>query len=336
MFGELTIAYLFCGGAGSGALLVAALFSFCVRRGRLLTKDQVLGDCPEDATQALTWTFLMGLALLLFGALCLLFDMGRVDRVALLLLSFRPTWVNIGAVLLTIELALGVCIVASRFLQVPKLVARIQLGCYVLCIAFGAAVMAYTGLLLGNASSVDLWSNVLLSPFFFLSSLSCGYAIYLLSACTIRFNYGSCEEVLMKVALRHDLAVVVLETVAFVLFVATSLHDGRSTATDSVEHLFFDDGVVSLIWSIGYIMLGLVVPLLAEIGFGIISKRRSAYAVAGFADVTHVCLALCILIGSLSLRFGIVVCGQHADMGLASPVPVASSLSPDSLLRFDV
>ena len=84
MLGTFVVLYLFLGGAGAGALFVAAVWSLLFHRTVTRTFEQ------SRAFRALAGRlYLVGFGLLALSAFCLLIDLGSPHRFFLLFL--RPT-----------------------------------------------------------------------------------------------------------------------------------------------------------------------------------------------------------------------------------------------------
>ncbi len=187
MFDALVIAYLFLGGTGAalGGLL------------GLLTLGQVLGLGESGRGQHLNglssgqhrrffgFGNVLAAAVCLLGAVCLLFDMERPDKVLVLLTSPNTSLVamgaySLGAVLLLSALA-GVLHLHRRTL--PP--AAGALLCAAQLVA-ACVTMTYTALLLMGFRTVAFFQTWALVGLFFCSSASCGLALATLTGMVLR------------------------------------------------------------------------------------------------------------------------------------------------------
>ena len=85
MFSVLAVGYLFLGGAGAGAIAVASILDLAWVRAPFGHASRIgIGEAtPLERTVAVG--MLAGFGALALGMLFLLFDLGRIDRVASLL-----------------------------------------------------------------------------------------------------------------------------------------------------------------------------------------------------------------------------------------------------------
>ena len=183
MFSELIIAYLFLGGAGGGCCLVTAALTWLAQPAAL---GQVLAGRLRGAA-ARPWQRFFGalhlasLGALIVGAVCLMADLGRPDRLLLVLLHPVPTYVGFGAwaVILCIGLTAVNCSVWLGLLPATR---RKLLVLSSLMAVAAAAVVLYTGLMLSDIPAIPLWNTPWLVALFVLSALSCGVALALCAA----------------------------------------------------------------------------------------------------------------------------------------------------------
>ena len=308
MFGALVISYLFCGGAGAGALAVGSVASVALRRSNRLTP---LGEGfpAQGERNAISRAYVAGFALLLFGAICLVADLGRADRISELLLSPSATYLNLGFFSLAILLLLGAVMAACAIFDVPACIGNLARAREITAIPVSLVVMAYTGLLLQGLQSVALWATPLVPVLFTLSSVSCGCAVLVI--CLWWASPDASAGPLAKGVLGIDLVTVALELVCAVAFIALSTASAHPAAAQSAQLLFWGgSNALPLAWWLGFMGCGIVVPL----AFGAMARIRSSRRLAGTLCAV---VAVLVLVGSASMRAGIVIAGSHADMGLA-------------------
>ena len=300
MFSVLAVGYLFLGGAGAGAIAVASILDLAWVRAPFGHASRIgIGEAmPLERTVAVG--MLAGFAALALGMLFLLFDLGRIDRVASLLLRPSLSFLTVGTYALAGLAACAALLVAVRFAYLPS----VPRGAVRAVVA--VVVMLYTGLLLQNTGAVALWSSPLVPVLFLLSSLSCGIATLLLAAYFAPADAGIAW--LFRTLARADAVIVVLEAVAAALFVAFALADDHPGAAASAQRLA--EGDLALWWWVGFALCGLVVPLAVE---GVLSARGS------FSEACRTGLAVAavlVLVGGFSMRTALAEAGSHRELAL--------------------
>jgi formate-dependent nitrite reductase membrane component NrfD len=153
--------------------------------------------------------------------------------------------------------------------------------------------VAYTGLLLQSFPAVALWHNPGLPMLFMVSAFSTALAYILL------LQYLAIKEPdqdLRKLFERIDLGLVGLE-IALVFFFINYMLSGSESGLQSVEFLWNSWG-----WLLGFIGLGLFVPLLLEIGA--VSGKLSGHFPVVMA-------AVLVLVGGFLLRHYTLVAGVY-------------------------
>lgn len=296
MLGDLVVWYLFLGGAGAGLLLAAAVLE-------CLSPQALVVGCgsryvPQQAYRRFFGpAYLIGVAALSIGMLCLLVDLGRGERVLMLFLQPALSFISVGAFSLLALVVLAAFPVAvwafgyGRFPRVFVLIVR------ALLIVVALVVMAYTGLFLSSMPSVPLWATPSLPVLFVASALSSGLALLV---CTVVLT-GSGEEFsstldrLRKV----DAVVIACEIVALVVFVA-SAYAGSETARASAERLVQGDLATLFLGLV--VVLGLLVPLACE-AFNRTAAARVSVAAGAF-----------VLVGGFFLRWCVSEAGAAVDI----------------------
>lgn len=154
MFSELVVAYLFLGGTGAGALLIAAVLMLLADE-RAVSRGVVVRfrDNGSAAYRRLFVPILVAsLVVLVLGALCLAADVGRLDRILLLAVSSPSNYLVVGfwALLLCGTLAAAMLLV---WLGVPSVSLPLFRALAVLLAAVSFVAVIYTGLLLSGMPS---------------------------------------------------------------------------------------------------------------------------------------------------------------------------------------
>ena len=298
MFSELVVCYLFLGGAGAGACLVLSVMGILAPRDRF-SKGPVRSIFVSwEYRKLFGFGFAFALVAFVAGILCLFADLGRADRVLLLLSSPRAVHITIGAYAL-IFCALGATLQAliwTRMMQGVS-VFFLRLLC-VLTAVLSLIVMAYTGLLLQSLRSVPLWHNIWLPMLFISSSLSCGMGLVM--GASLLAGLGSVfGSVLRRVAF-FDGLVIALEGLSAVAFLLTTFSSASETAFLSGKELALGSNA-GLFW-VGFVLLGLVVPLAFDYQ---LCSRQPIRPSLGLASVA------CVLTGGFVMRYCLVQAGVH-------------------------
>ena len=253
----------------------------------------------------------MALAL---GMVCLLADVGRADRLLLLLTSPALSHVAVGAWSLAVCAVLAVLAALAwdglvrrwRFAAVQVLQAALALA--------ALAVMLYTGLLLQSLSAVPLWATPWLPVLFTLSSLSCGSAL-VLAAAQLTGAASAFATVLGRLAV-VDAVVIVLEAAALAVFAGTALAGvggdfvvGRTAEALAASAEALVAGEAAWLFWGGLVLAGLAVPFALDVILARLRRPRPAIALVA---------AACVLAGGLAMRYCVVEAGMHPLLAMAS------------------
>ncbi len=291
--------YLFFGGLAGGMMLCAGTVILARREGQ----------APFAAYRAP----LVALVLLAVGMTTLFLDLERKINVWRFYATLRVTSpMSWGSwILLLVMPAMALLALAGlaqgfpaleRLLRRLPLVGRPVVGPIIdLCVALrrplaginvalGVALGIYTGVLLSGFNARPFWHSALLGPLFLVSGLSTGAAVIVLGARTVeeRHLFG-----------RIDLGVILVEMALIALYLIDMLNG------DALQHqavaLLLGGAMTGLFW-IGFIALGLALPLLLEAA----SWRRPVAVLASLASVL-------VLVGGFLLRDVVVTAGQRTS-----------------------
>ena len=297
MFDLPIIVYLFLGGTGAGSLVLLGVAEFvdvlralrCARNtgsGALLAS----GGLPAEWCRR-SWGACS--ALLALGILCLLFDLGRPDRVEFLLTRPTLSSISVGAFALGASLVLAVCFALFEWLGTP-LRPAVVLVLSGVGVAAGLVSATYTGALLQGMASVTLWRTPLLPVLFALSSLSCGAAV--LCACIAFSQRDSALVSLCDRILRVDAVLVVLEAACLAAFVSTGL--AGTSSGEAAWQLVVGD-LSPVFWG-GVVALAIVAPVV--LGRCLTRENHPAQLLR---------IAGCALVGGFALRWCVVTVGLY-------------------------
>ncbi len=303
MLGELVIGYLFLGGVGAGTLVVlsalevAQMLQICGKSkrnsapsermhasprseymsqsGRLLAVAlQHGGTVLSREARARGWILCAGF--LVLACLCLLVDVGRVDRVLNLFLIPSFSALSIGAFALSGALVVAICFAVYVNFEGACLPVLLVTMLSVLGITLGLVTAVYTGVLLSGMASVSLWQTPMLPVIFLASSVSCGIACVFFASSYLCSRSRVAET--LKRLVTVDTVLVVTELALVMLWLGGAYIFGFTENTPmfaemvlapvsessclSAEALLFGD-VSVILWG-GLVVCGLVAPLLIE------------------------------------------------------------------------
>lgn len=310
MFSVLAVGYLFLGGAGAGAIAVASILDLAWVKAPFGAASRISIGEATPLERVAAFGLLAGFAALALGVLCLLFDLGRIDRVVALLLRPSPTFLTVGTYALAALAACAAFLAAVRFAYLPGVPRGAVRAVEAVAAVVAVVVMLYTGLLLQSMGAVALWRSPLVPALFVLSSLSCGIAALLLAA-----FFAPADAAVARFAhalARIDAVVIALEAVAAALLVALALGGDHPAAAASAQRL--TSGDLAAWWWVGFALCGLVVPLVAEVAFA--ARRASGHALRTALAVA----AVLVLVGGFSMRAALADAGAHRDLELEAPL----------------
>lgn len=325
MFGPLAVAYLFLGGAGAGAVIVATALDLAVAHTPFGQLSVPSFDCKTAMQRGIAFSLVAGFVMLLAAVVCLTFDLGRIDRIESLFLSPTFSVMSVGAFSLASALVAvaGLTVLHVAYMpQVPAVVAR---ALQVVVLASGTVVMLYTGVLLYRLGSVPLWSTAWLVVLFAASSLSCGIAVVLLALVSQQQDDPLRIAHACLTLLRVDLAAVVFEALAALCMAACALR-GADAAVLSAQQLLF--GSYALWWW-AFIVSGIVVPCALEV---LILGNRDRMRVASALAI----VAIAVLVGGAAMRLAVVGAGGHPQLALETPQITELSLNSGESLAASI
>ena len=312
VFEILAICYLFFGGVGAGVIIVASFIDL------MWVKEPfgVLAVLPsaqaiEPCYRLQAFTFLTGLCAVAFGILCLMFDLGRLDRLEALFLSPSVSFLTIGAFALAGLVVLGAFLALVRFCSFPVISRSVVVVVEAMAMAFGVVVMVYTGMMLQSFGSVAFWDTPLVPVLFVLSSLSAGCAVTFIVGFAVEADTDIRALHIVRVLAFVDLAIVVLEALCAIVFVLLALDSSRESAVLAARLLVEGDGWLAMLWWVGFVCCGMMVPLALEVVSSQSNRAdcRTKMVVLALAGVF-------VLVGALSLRFSVADAGVHRTLVL--------------------
>ncbi|MBQ3385867.1 MAG: polysulfide reductase NrfD [Eggerthellaceae bacterium] len=306
MIGELAVFYLFLGGTGAGVFAVCALADLTFVRRAFGPAGHAQTPSVRPDVRTIDYGFVVGLILLAVGIVCLIIDLGRADRVLALLLHPTFSVMSVGAYVLLLLLAAGAFLTLTALLYFPELSRSLVSAVEIATVVLGVAAMAYTGILLATTGGVALWWSPFVPLLFSLSSTSAGIAVVLVVGAfaedTLRLS------VLSRHLVKIDAIIIVLEVLCAAAFIWESTRDANPGTAAGLAILLH--GEAALAWWLGFGVVGLAVPLIAEalhVRLGMPSRRTLAFA------------AVLVLVGAFCLRWSVVDAGVLREIVLEDP-----------------
>ena len=299
--------YLFLGGMGAGAFVVAALLYFLDRQSNRKT------ICI--ASWAAT-------ACLVAGLLLLLSELTNPLRGMLLWQSIsngksRMTfgaWVVFAAVIVFGLMAVlsteqWVKPVSKKWKGYPKARNRMRSVLAVVGIVLGLCVAVYTGILLMSVPGVPLWNTLLLPCLFTVSALDTGAALVeIVAVAPKRAVLSNKTHRLLEASV---VVLVVLEVVVLAAFLATMQGSDLTTATGATAAAsvrLLAQGMLAPFFWLLVGACGLALPLAMAIAGMVLRKRRKSGRTAMLVGAAGA------LVGGCALRFLVLMAGLHADV----------------------
>lgn len=250
IWGWLIVIYLFLGGLGAGAFLCSAL-----------AYKGFLGLLNERFYK---FGFLLAPIAVISGTVLLLFDLApsaAINPFKILQLYTRPiSMMSIGTYLLTFFIIVSILVLWQIKKRGKICDMTLSLGAI---LAIG--VMGYTGLLLYVVKAIPLWASVWLPILFTISAISTGLSAN--AAATLNAGYG-----LSHCTHKFHTALVALEIVALLMLFASV----RSEAAGMQSITSIISGSLSPIFWLGFVVLGLAMPLLGGSKFMLKDYSMSA------------------------------------------------------------
>lgn len=307
--------YLFLGGMGAGAFVMAAVL-FLIDR----TKHRLI-VCVS------MWAALVSLAA---GLLLLLTELITPTRGLMMWQSFGhfTSWMTYGAwgafaamavfavSALLATRPVGVWL-AKKWKWFEKRGTALRRVLAVIGIALGAFVAVYTGMLLMSAESVPLWDTPLLPALFTVSAFDTGVALVELVAVALAKKDALAPKarVLME---RIVVALVVVECVVLAAFLTVMLGGDASSVVGATgaasAELLVSGGLATCFWGM-VVACGLAAPLaMAAAGLALHRRAVKKPGTKQYAGTLMAVGALGALIGGCELRFLILAAGIHADV----------------------
>ena len=249
-WGLLIITYLFLGGSGAGLYVVS------------MYMNSFMGS-------------ILGLLLVVLGAILLLFDLGRPERFWRAFCKPGTSWISRGTFFITLLLVTGALQIAPSIPGLESLPwgegTAIGLTLKVVAAVLAFLVMIYTGFVLSPSPAIPFWNSTFFPIIFLVYSLLAGVDFYLLSSPIL--GGGSGAELVMLERFQGYLAIACLVLIFSHISVMTT---GTAAARESMRML--TRGRFALAFVGGVVIAGLLLPL--ALTGGLLWQARAEVALA--------------------------------------------------------
>ncbi len=314
MLSELTVAYLIFGGIGAGCIGVCSVLDLVVVHEHFGDSEYEQGPAIRPIARVIDLSFAVGFALLGIGCMCLILDLGRIERVTSLFIHPSFSWMTVGAYSIAILLAVGAFLAIVRFLYLPQISRPLIVACEIVAVVLSIVVIVYVGMLLGTLRGVALWVSPWLPVLFAASSASGGIAMVVFVSLFVPRTEDAFR-MLHSLALA-DMIVILVEAILVIAFLVSASTSRNPGAVSGFEQL--TTGSEAALWWFGFVGCGVVVPFLIEAIFCFIGRFAGRSNSDMLAKV-FVLGAAFVLIGVISMRIGIVDAGERRGLELQDP-----------------
>ena len=293
-WGLLIVMYLFCGGLSAGAIVISGLANYIgggERYTRLAKIGAIIAPFP-----------------VMLGTGLLVFDLGRPFFFWKLFLAFEPVspmW--IGTWLLSVFLAVSLpyfnlFLPESKRLWKPV---QVQFWKNVLAAAgfpLGIGVAIYTGVLLGAIPARPFWNTPMVALLFLFSALSTATALLIVLSFKSKSSEAQEER---KLLLSADIVFILLELLIIIPYI---IHGELSTLSARESLKLILGGPYTLLFWLGVVFLGLLVPLAIE--FLELIPRSKTNERRHMPGIVALLAGVLVLLGGFLLRYVFVYAGQ--------------------------
>jgi formate-dependent nitrite reductase membrane component NrfD len=295
MFTLNVIWYLFLAGTGSGLIFVVFIIDSALRQLRPLL---FLRFRPLVAPG-----LIIGLILTCLGGLLLALDVGRADRLLLLITHPAMSIVSLGFWMITFLVLSVLTQLLLRLVFHPHVSKTIHIITRWFSGLCALAVITYTGVLFQSMQSVAFWNTWLLPTLLVFSSISSGIALLVLLDFLGNLIHWTPSRqqrgAWLKLAHLPILLCELVVLVAYLLLMAF----GSQPTTMTVELLLFGS-LAPLFW-LGILAAGILLPLALDwLGA---PRDRAPLVVTG---------SLLLLLGAFVLRYCLLQVGVYPEITL--------------------
>jgi formate-dependent nitrite reductase membrane component NrfD len=303
--------YLYLGGLGAGAFIVAVLLDW--------TGVRLPSALVAVGTRDWDWAALLiywGPAIAALGASLLVFHLGR-NWFLFFTACFNPrlSWLARGFLILAAFIVVGfaAAVVAVFFPSWPETAPAVWRTVQAIGFTFACGTAVYTGILLRSMKYIAAWNAVLLPVLFFLSALSTGAMGIALGALLFHAISGDAAPAhsMIRSIETAEPAILVAEAAVLVLYLR-HLAKGKPEAQLSIKMLL-SGAWRGAFWG-GVVGGALALPLLLSALSGIlhlagVTSFRLSGAQVEVASAFALVAAFAVLIGGFVLRLSVLGVG---------------------------
>jgi len=310
-WGIPVVIYLYFGGLSAGTFVLSAFLSYLrdERLNKLAAAGAIFSPIP-----------------LYIGLFLLLIDLASPLRFWRLFTTFQWTSpMSVGSWLLMI---FSIITTVHALMWLPEKFTKIKLGKKTFSLPknrekirgilgaigfpMGMGVGIYTGVLLGAVPARPFWNTPMVAMLFLVSALSTSIAVLLLVS-TWNANKTPKEAFHRERKLLFSADVILILFEIFIL-IPYILHNTLSTASQAASLQMILGGEFSNIFWYGFVLAGLIIPLILETIDLIpeIARRQkpSSIKIMGYLS------AVLVLVGGFLLRYIFVYAGQSTSFGV--------------------
>lgn len=309
MFGAPIVIYLFLGGTGAGLSICAALCVLLTPKHRigtlLIPRKRLIFMAHQGTCELLVTAFTSSFLALAAGVVFLLADLGSIDKALYLFLMPHASFLTFGSYALVVLMLADALLAAlvAFFTYVSLICVRL---CALIAFVGGCCVAAYTGIMLAGLNAIPLWNSPWIIALFCVSAFSCGIALFILIVSLGR--YREAYKQLHTVLLRCDFVCLILEFFCLAAFLYSALGSWYTEARTAA--LFLLSGTSGILFLGSCVLLGIIIPLLGD---AVITRFDTRYNTVHWES--FIVLALLVLVGAFSMRYGIVIAASHVFLG---------------------
>ena len=203
----------------------------------------------------------------------------------------QTSWISRGFILTILFIAFGAVQLAFSY-WAPGNTGELIFKALGGIAAFG--VMVYSGFVLSYVSSIPFWNVAVLPALFVLWGMLSGLSLVSIAG----LDAGS-----IKTAMLTGIILLVAALVVVVLYLWTETYAGP-TARESVRKL--TRGPVAVLWGIGVIFIGIIIPLVVSL--------MSYFSGSLFSPSLTVLFFSCEMIGGLAFTYGVLKAGVYSPL----------------------
>jgi len=262
---------------------------------------------------------LLSIAMLTGGLTVLMLDLGRPDRIIVAATNFNPTSVFAWNIFLYSGMFAAVAVYLWTMMEKRMYPWSKPAGFLVFIWRF--VLTTGTGVIFSFLVARQAYGTAILPPMFIVISFAWGMAVFHVVQSTIyAWNQLSLDEYVQK-RMRNLMGVFVIAALYFVVtYHLTNLYFARQT--DFERFILVDGGIYPLLFWVGYVLLGNLLPLLL-IYHPALGKTKCVIAAS-----------MLIVLGGFSLLYVFIIGGQAFPLSIFPGFEVSSSFGDGAIGQY--